>query len=125
MKNYDELIDELTSCTSMPALDDAAFRWYADVTDQAAAAIKELIAERDEADREYQKTHNWLCDRNEQRDEVTKQRDELVDILVFSRRTLNYYDCNTEEWSVAEERCLRRESIRMIDAALAKIKESK
>ena len=109
MKNYDELIERLEKefrITEIGLIGDSL------------NAIKELIEQRDlaMADARYFE---------KQRDEVTKQRDELVDILVFSRRTLNYYDCNTEEWSVAEERCLRRESIRMIDAALAKIKESK
>lgn len=53
---------------------------------------------------------------------LVNQRDELAEILQFSRRAFDYYDCNIEQWSVAKERRLRREAIKKIDAAMAKLK---
>lgn len=41
----EKLIDRLRNGTDMPALDDEAFRWYAEITDEAADALESLSAE--------------------------------------------------------------------------------
>lgn len=43
---------------------------------------------------------------------------ELEAVLRECRRVFDYYDCNMEQWSVAEERKLRREAISKIDEVL-------
>lgn len=45
---------------------------------------------------------------------------ELEALLLECRRVFDYYDCNMEQWSVAEERKLRKEVIAKIDEVLAK-----
>lgn len=49
MNNYKELIDRLTNGTDMPGYDEGdALDWYSHITDEAADAIKQLVAGRDE-----------------------------------------------------------------------------
>lgn len=43
---------------------------------------------------------------------------ELEAVLRECRRAFDYYDCSIEQWSVAEERKLRKEAIAKIDEVL-------
>lgn len=45
------------------------------------AQIAELKAKNERLQSEFLKTHNWLCDRNEELDELARQRDEAVRML--------------------------------------------
>lgn len=45
-------------------------------------------------------------------------RSELEAVLRECRRAFDYYDCSIEQWSVAEERKLRKEAIAKIDEVL-------
>ena len=121
MKTYDELVLLLKQgvADTGTAINTAANINATKVKDSAEKAIKELIAERDEAAYELEATENEMVMVGQKLREVTKQRDELVEALekltnVFANIgiTSGIYE---DEQAALEQAC----------AALTSVKESK